>query len=190
MRVPMFNDYFEMIQRKGKEELHQHLKDGGYFSAPASTQYHLSSTGGLLAHSINVTHLMLDMFHNTSIYKQFGDKSFAEVEESIATVGLFHDLGKANYYGKPNYVPNVLKNGKQSDSKPYEKNKELLNIPHEVSSIHILSQFIALTEEETFAILYHNGLYTSTGYNLKGNEQPLQQLLHMADMWCSRFIEK
>lgn len=98
-------------------------------------------------------------------------------------------LGKASYYNKANYVPNILKSGEQSKSKPYETNKELLNIPHEISSIHILSKFIQLTEEETFAILYHNGLYTSVGYGLKGNERPLQMILHFADMWASRVVE-
>lgn len=176
-----FDYYFSFIQREGREELLKHLENNGYFTAPASSQYHLCKDGGLLEHSMNATQLMYDLAPILGLGKG--------LEESIAIVGLFHDLGKSNYFGKPNYIENILKSGKRSDAKPYETNKELLSIPHEVSSIHILSQFIELTEEETFAILYHNGLYTSIGYCLKGNERPLQMLLHFSDMWASRVLE-
>lgn len=176
-----FDELFAFIQRDGREELRAYLDSSGYFKAPASSQYHLAKDGGLLEHSVNVTNLMIELKKSLNV----------EVDlESIVIVGLFHDLGKANYYGKPNYIENILKSGKRSDAKPYETNKELLNIPHEVSSIHLLSGFINLTEEETFAILYHNGLYTSLGYAVKGNETPLYLITHFADMWASRIIEK
>lgn len=185
-----FDELFSNIQREGREELLKYLEGCGYYTAPASTQHHLSKDGGLLEHSINVTNLMFDLVENDVLGMEYAyNWSIAEMEESIAIVGLFHDLGKASYYGKPNYVENILKSGKRSDAKPYERNKELLNIPHEVSSVHILSKYINLTEEETFAILYHNGLYTSIGYGLKTYERPLQMLIHFADMWASRVIE-
>ncbi len=177
-----FNQYYDLVKREGREELLNYLRSTDYFEAPASTQYHLSSTGGLLEHSINVT---------DTLFKVSGLLTQGELsDESLAIVGLFHDLGKATYFNKPNYVENILKSGKRSDAKPYETNKTRLNIPHEVASVHILSRFIELTEHETFAILYHNGLYTSTGYSLKGNETEIQMLLHFADLWCSRVIEK
>ena len=177
-----FNELFDHIKRDGKDELLQYLEDNEYFTAPCSSQYHLAEEGGLLEHSINVTELMLDLADFLNCFKE-------DMTESIVIVGLFHDLGKSAYYKKPHYIENILKSGKRSESKPYTSNKDRLNVPHEVASIHILSKFIQLTEEETFAILYHNGLYTSTGYSLKGNERPLQTLLHFADLWCSRFIE-
>ena len=176
----IFDNYYSMIDREGKEELLQYLEINGYFTAPASSKYHLCKEGGLLEHSINVVNLMMDINGLLN----------AAYTESIVIVGLFHDLGKANYYGKPNYKDNILKNGKRSDAKPYEKNKDMLNIPHEVSSIHILSQYIELTEEETFAILYHNGLYTPVGYGLKGNETSLSMIAHFADLYASRIIER
>ena len=136
----------------------------------------------MLEHSLNVT----DTLFKVSELLTQGELS----DESLVIVGLFHDLGKATYFNKPNYIENILKSGKRSDAKPYERNKARLNIPHEIASVHILSRFIELTEHETFAILYHNGLYTSTGYNLKGNETEMQMLLHFADLWSSRVIEK
>jgi 23S rRNA maturation-related 3'-5' exoribonuclease YhaM len=109
---------------------------------------------------------------------------------SIIIVSLLHDLGKASYRGKPNYVPNILKSGKLSETKPYETNKDLLIADHAYKSCMIASKFIELTEEEEFAILYHNGLYVPSGRDIQGKERPLQLLLHFSDMWCSRFIEK
>lgn len=178
-----FKKLMENVKREGNENLLEHLKASGYFNAPCSSQYHLAEEGGLLKHSVNVTDLMLDMADLLNCFEE-------DVTESIIICGLFHDLGKANYYDKPNYVENILKSGKQSAAKPYARNKDRLNVSHEIASIHILSKFIQLTEEETFAILYHNGLYTSTGYSLKGNERPLQMILHFADLWASRVMER
>lgn len=177
-----FDELFNLIEREGKDKLLEYLEKNGYFTAPCSSQYHLAEERGLLEHSVNVTNLMLDLAKFMNCFE-------TDMTESIVIVGLFHDLGKSAYYKKPHYIENILKSGKRSESKPYTSNKDRLNVPHEVASIHILSKFIQLTEEETFAILYHNGLYTSTGYGLKGNERPLQTLLHFADLWCSRFIE-
>ena len=91
-------------------------------------------------------------------------------------------------FDKPLYIPNLLKNG-ELGSKPYKSNPDLLNIPHEVRSIVIASMFIDLTEEEQFAILYHNGLYGDFKYEISGKETPLYLLIHFADLWCSRIIE-
>lgn len=175
-----FNEYYSEINRPGAEDLLAHLHAIGYFTAPASSQYHLAYDGGLLEHSLNVLDIIL------RLQEPLGLKA---TTESIVLVALFHDIGKAAYYNKPNYIENILKSGKRSDAKPYETNKEGFGIPHEISAVHILSQFIELTEEETFAILVHNGLYTSVGYSLKGKERPLQLALHTADMWASRFVE-
>lgn len=179
--LSQFNNYFSFIKREGKEELLDYLRRTDYFEAPASGGHHLATTGGLLQHSLNVAEMMFNVADTLP-----DDLN----QESIAIVALFHDLGKATYFGKPNYVENILKSGKRSDAKPYETNKERLNIPHEIASIHILAQYIELTEEETFAIMFHNGLYTPLGYAVKNNETELFLLLHFADMYSSRFIEK
>ena len=176
-----FNEYLREVNRPGVINLIEFLEKSVYFKAPASTQYHGSNEGGLLEHSLNVADSMIKLNET----EQF---ETAEIE-SIIICGLFHDLGKSTYFNKPDYIPNILKSGKISDAKPYEHNKERLSIPHQVASIHILSKYIQLTEEETFAILYHNGLYTPDGRAMVGNETKLMLLLHFADMWASRFME-
>lgn len=176
-----FNELYSEITRPGRDELLNHMREIGYFDAPASSAYHLSRDGGLMEHSVNVTEILLKLA--SAIDAPY-------TRETLIVVGLLHDIGKASYYGKPNYIENILKSGKRSDTKPYETNKERVAIPHEVAALHIIPKFIELTEDEAFAILYHNGLYTSIGYQLKGNESLLQIILHASDMVASRTEEK
>ena len=172
-----FNELYAEITREGADELLNYMRNAGYFEAPASSSYHLAKDGGLLEHSINVTETLLKLAKAV-------DSDYSR--ETLIIVGLLHDLGKAGFYGKPGYVENILKSGKRSDAKPYETNKDLLAVPHEVVAISIIPQYMQISEDELFAILYHNGLYTSIGYQLKGKETNLQILLHCADMLSSR----
>lgn len=176
-------DLLNNITTRNTEDLKKALVSCGYFEAPASTSYHLSVPGGTAEHSLNVCEMMLDLNRNIADISRY--ISF----ESIIIAGLLHDVGKAAYRGKKNYIENVLKSGQVSATKPYISNPERLHIPHEIVSILIVNQVFDLTEEEEFAILYHNGLYVPSGREIQGKERPLQQLLHYCDMWCSRFIE-
>ena len=167
--------------REGMESLINHMENGGFFTAACSSQFHLCREGGLAEHSLNVAVIIIEIAEKLDFDKKYKD--------SLLICGLLHDLGKMGQYGKANYVPNVLKSGKISESKPFETNKELLSVPHEIRSVQIAAQFISLTEEESFAILHHNGMYGDLKYQLQGKETPLQMLLHFADMWVSRVTE-
>jgi 23S rRNA maturation-related 3'-5' exoribonuclease YhaM len=192
--IEMRNKIIELLmatEREGITDLIKHMEDNGFFEAPCSSQYHLCEVGGLAEHSLNVYYtlnrLNRSMFNivDAELYiTQYCD------DDSIILISLLHDLGKMGQYGKKNYTPNILKSGEISKTKPFETNKDLLPVPHEIRSIHIASQFINLTEEEAFAILHHNGMYGDLKYQLQGRETPLQMLLHFADMWASRVIEK
>ena len=123
-------------EREGIEDLIAYMEEIGYFTAPASSQYHGAYEGALAEHSLN-----------------------------------------------------VLKSGKVSDTKPFERNKDLLTLPHEVVSCVEIAKFIDLTEEEQLAIAWHNGLYGAFKYDIQGNETPLYMIIHWADMWASRVVE-
>lgn len=167
------------------------LEDGGFFTAPCSTQHHLCKESGLLEHSLNVEKIAKEL----AIHLDY------EKLESVSIAALLHDVGKMGQFDKANYVANYVKDGrptktdpvqryKISDSKPYTSNSSLLYVDHEIRSIQIASQYIRLSEEESFAILYHNGMYSNLKYALSGKETPLQMIIHFADMWASRVIEK
>ena len=182
-------------ERPGIENLLDHMEEIGYFTAPCSGGNHLAKRGGLAEHHWNVNTIM-----DTDANMKLDADEYMDMVPSISITSLLHDIGKCGDYGKPNYVENLIKDGrptkaepeqkyKISESKPYKTNPDLLYVPHEVRSVKIISKFIELTEEEEFAILYHNGLYSHLGYDLKGKETPLYLLLHHADMWASRVVE-
>ena len=173
--------YLEEAGRGGTRELIAHMEQIGFFETPASTGYHAAKSGGLAEHSLNV--LKQAMLINDAL-------CYPCSHESIVICSLLHDLGKCGQFGKAEYVKNILKSGKQSESKPFERNKELLPTDHEVRSVIIASKYIELTEEEQYAILMHNGLYGPFKYEIQGNETPLYMILHFADMWASRVIER
>lgn len=179
-------------EREGMDKLIAYMEDNGFFTAPCSTAYHLSKEGGLVEHSMNVYLAACDLKKNLM---------FCDVEyDSVIICALLHDIGKMGQYGKPGYIPNMLKGRAtkanpnpepvQSATKPYVGNPELLAVAHEVRSIAILSRFIELTEEEQQAILWHNGLYGAFKYEIQGKETQLYMILHWADMWASRVMEK
>ena len=168
----------------------QELDKGGFFTAPCSTQYHLCKEGGLLEHSLNVEKIAIGLATHLG-YEPIG---------SVSLAALLHDIGKMGQFNKANYVPNYIKDGKPtkaeplqkykiSDNKPFETNKELLYVPHEVRSIQIVSKYLDLTEEENFAILMHNALYGDLKYTYNGKETALSMIVHFSDLWCSRIVE-
>lgn len=184
--IDEFRDTLLKTKREGMEDLLNYMADCGFLKAPCSGSFHLAKEGGLLEHSINVLHAA----EKISV-ALIGSKNLTkEMKDSIVICALLHDLGKMGQFEKPNYVPNILKSGEQSSSKPYVTNSDLLPVDHEIRSIAIASMFIDLTEEEQFAILYHNGMYGNLKYALSGNETQLYMIIHWADMWASRVIEK
>jgi len=171
------------VKRKGMKHFIDSLDELGYFSAPASSQHHLSYDGGLAEHSLNVYN------HMISIAEALDYESLGITKDSIIMSGLLHDFGKAKFNGKEEYIDNILKSGKRSDAKPYMKNKERPPIAHEVTGLLSLAKYIDITDEEATAMLYHNGAYTPIWREVQNKEQPLQLLLHYADLWVSRFVE-
>lgn len=177
-------------KREGIENLITWMDENGFFNAPCSTSHHLCYDGGLAEHSLNVYRSML-LLSKTLL----GEDLEQTIVDSIIICSLLHDIGKVGQFGKPYYTENYLSktdkegNPIRSETKPFTTNKYLLNIPHDVRSIAILSKFINLTEDEQFAILYHNGLYGDFKYQISGKETELYMLLHFADMWTSRVVE-
>lgn len=172
------------VKRDGIEDLIAYMDEGGFFTAPASGGFHSHQEGGLAQHSLNV----LNTIERMGVSLLGGD-GYNAIQDSTIIIGLLHDLGKMGDYGKQMYVPNVLKSGKRSESKPWERNKDLTKVPHAVRSIKLATLFIDLTEDEEWAILCHDGLYDFMKYEIKGQETPLYMLLHWADMWASKVLE-
>ncbi len=171
-------------KREGMEDLIAYMEEIGFFKAPCSGGNHLSCEFGLVHHS---RHVM--MAAENIGYALLGKAKYEEIRDSVIIAAALHDLGKCGDYGKQMYVPNILKSGKQSDAKPYKRNPALLPIDHATRSIKLATLFIDLTEDEEFAIRYHDGLYETANYGVKGHETSLYLILHYADLWSSRVTE-
>ena len=182
-------------KREGIKDLTCHMADIGFSTAPCSGSNHLCVESGLIVHTANVMRLA-DKIAKTVLPAD----QYKELKQSVIICAALHDLGKCGQFGKPYYVENMVKDGrptkanpeqkyKRSDSKPFEQNKELLHVDHNIRSVIEATLYIELTEEEQFAILYHDGLYGSMKYEIIGKERPLQMILHFADFWVSHFDE-
>lgn len=170
--------------RDGVVDLIEYMREIGFFEAPASGGNHSYEKGGLAAHSVNV------MFIAEKIgVSLLGGAGYNKIKDSVVIASLLHDLGKCGDYGKQRYIPNILKSGKQSEAKPWKRNPSLLALDHATRSIKLATLYIDLTEDEEFAIRYHDGLYETANYGVKGHETQLYMILHWADMWASKVIE-
>lgn len=169
--------------REGMEDLISHMEDIGFFSAPCSGGFHLCCEFGLVHHTRHVMELAEKL--GVALY---GGEEYNKIHDSVVIAAALHDLGKCGDFGKANYVPNKLKSG-ETGKKPFKTNPDLMYVDHEIRSVKIAAMFIDLTEDEEFAILYHNGMYGPLKYALKDKETPLYMLIHWADMWASKVVE-
>ena len=166
------------IKRDGIEALLSWLEASDFFTAPASTKFHLSEEGGLCAHSINVYERLVRLCE-----AEWGEDGFNR--ESVAIIGLFHDLCKTNIYKVE--MRNVKENGEWVQ-KPYFTVDDSLPYGHGEKSVYMLSGFMKLTREEAMAINWHMGGFDlrvqagSYDYSKAYNKYPLTLMVHLADM--------
>ena len=79
-------------QREGMEDMIIELEKMGYFTAPASSHYHLNVEGGLVQHSLNTYHAALTIWEGM---KQFRPKLGCEVtKENLIIACLLHHCNK------------------------------------------------------------------------------------------------
>lgn len=188
-KTEFINIFRQYITRDGSEELLKYLlsTNSDYFSAPASSRFHLAVEGGLVQHSLNVYSCLKEYLNRPKIRNEYG---FQYSDESIAIVALLHDLCKMNVYQKT--MRNVKdKNGTWQQVPSYEYN-DLLPYGHGEKSVYIISGFMKLTREEAFAIRFHMGFSNTddkTNVGQAFEQFPLALALSIADMEATYFVE-
>jgi len=141
--------------RKGIEELIQHLDKVQFFSQPASTKFHGAFPGGLAAHSLQVFFLYEEQAREL--------ESVNKSLDTIAITTLLHDLCKSGAY-IPIKGPLIYKWNKKHPE------------GHGRLSAFIVKHFIELTNEEEAMIRYHMGFWYSIQSNDKKGEYPLSKI--------------
>ncbi len=154
-------------------------EETSWLSSPASSRFHNDFEGGLISHSVSVAEILL---------KIKGLLAPSIDDESCVIVGLFHDVGKVGYAGKPYYIPNSNKQGNRT--RKYLINPKVVTMGLAVRSLYLVSQCIKLSEEEAQAIVYHDGQYIEENKIIAHREEPLTLLLSYADNWAGCALEK
>ncbi len=182
--------YNENIHRDGADKLLNFLTDhSDFFTAPASTRYHNSFEGGLLAHSLNVYDCLkgyLDRDRVRDIYK------LAPSDETVAVVSLLHDICKVNLY-KISYRNAKNDQTGQWEKVPFYSTDDTLPYGHGEKSVYMISGFMRLSREEAMAIRWHMGFSDTDQKNLVSNafqRFPLALALSTADMESTYFLEE
>ena len=180
--------YNEKIKREGASELLKYLCGSDFFTAPASSRFHSNFEGGLCAHSLNVYRRLDELVR---MHEAAGDIQPGSIsEESVAVCGLLHDLCKVDFYAVQ--TRNVKKNGEWV-SVPYYTISDNLPYGHGEKSVYMITGFMRLTRDESFAIRYHMGFSSeyddprSIGYTFE--HFPLAFALSTADMEATYFLE-
>ncbi len=174
--------YNQHITRNGAKELLNYLMEKtDFFTAPASTRFHLSQEGGLCEHSLNVGKLLLQ-------------KHDDEPKESLAICGLLHDLCKVNYYKVSTRNVKNPETGKWEVA-PYYTVEDTFPLGHGEKSVYIIERFMKLKPAEAVAIRWHMGAFDEA---VKGGsftishafaKYPLAVKVHIADLESSYLIE-
>lgn len=156
------------------------LVEMGFFTAPASTKYHLAYEGGLFDHSYNVTYALLELT------KQCGIRWQRPASPYI--IGMFHDLCKCDQYRIDNTTPYVV-----GEPTRWQHNPNTPLKGHGDKSVMLLSQFYKLTEEEIMCIRYHMGAFTDkeewNDYTGAIHRYPNVLWAHTADMIAAHITE-
>ena len=153
------------------------LRQTDFYCAPASTQYHESYSGGLLAHTLKVLDRGLDLLSCQS----FSDANMLSYE----VCALTHDWCKIGLYEV--YKKNVKdEQGNWTQVEAFKTNQLGVPLGHGVSSMFLAGKFFKLTVEEALAIRWHMSHWRVAEQEVnelqKANEEyPLVHLIQFAD---------
>lgn len=173
--------------RRGAGQFMDWLASTDFYTAPASTRFHLSEPGGLCLHSLHVHDRMVQLAG------LLPDPSPERVL-SARMVALLHDVCKANFYAVE------MRNRKNELTGHWEKYPfyivaDQFPYGHGEKSAFLVDRFVRLTAEEAMAIRWHMGGFDDAvrgGSYSAGNAFdacPMALLLHTADMLASHIDE-
>lgn len=204
--VCKFEKLLQGVKREGVEELLNFIRGSDFYTAPASTRYHLAEEGGLLKHSLHVYDCLMKKKENPVWKEALSDVS----DDTFILVSLLHDLCKTYFYGEE------LKNRKTYDEEKVkaanprtvkrDANGEFIweTVPayvvddkyplgHGEKSVFFIMQFVKLTMLEIAAIKHHMGAYCdSSQWNTLGQayeKYPLALALHESDLEATYLLE-
>lgn len=204
--VEKFEKLLSSVEREGIPKLLEFVRKSDFYTAPASTRFHLSEEGGLLAHSLHV----YDCLAAKKSAPVWGDVLKDVSNDTIILVSLLHDLCKTYYYAEDYKNQKTYDEEKVNAASPREVKKDAKGsyiwetvpcytvenkypLGHGCKSVFFILQYIKLSMEEISAINYHMGAYCDSSlWNELGaayDKWPVTLALHEADMEATHLIE-
>lgn len=198
--VKRFEDEMAKVKRPGADRLMDYIRKSDFYTAPASTKYHLACEGGLLQHSLNVLDALRGILAPVTKedgtaaweYRIAGKVRATISDESVTIAALLHDICKTFFYGTS--TQNV-KNEKTNkwEKVPYYTVEDRMPLGHGAKSAMIIKQYMELESMEMYAIWWHMGFTgnyeNDTCVGAAIEKYPLVLALQTADMMASRIME-
>ena len=189
----------ESFIREEYESIQDFFAETDFYTAPASTRFHLSCPQGLITHTLNVVRAADELIDDEKAYMAL-PSSWRTLRNKLIKCAVLHDICKVDTY-KPTvfnfkeYVPDGDKSDAFGNFKwsqgiryNYESNFDL---GHGSKSIFLAeARGITLSKEEAQAIYYHMGDFHNMPETSKVfTENRLALLLHMADLYASSALD-
>ena len=190
-----FIELLRSTGRNGVEKIIEMLEEQGFFTAPASTRFHLSYEGGLLEHSLGVCRIALMVRKQVLLIRPELEPQLPV--ESVILTTLLHDTCKAEIY-KLNKKFRKNERGAWEEYDGYEVDYSDFPVGHgEKSVIVLLQSGLELTKEEILAIRWHMSAWDLPfqSYELMGSlnaareKTPLIGILQAADGLSANVLE-
>lgn len=196
----LLSDYaVEALTTEEYRNLQDYFASTDFYTAPASTRYHLCCPAGLLTHTLNVVRA-LDELVSASIDCTADPVTYNIFRSWAIECAILHDLCKADCYTPETYNYKFYSaEGIHADSKGvfawrqgvrYTYNAKM-DLGHGAKSLFVASEIgLNLTADQTQAIYYHMGDFHNAPETSKVfAENRLALLLHMADLYASSALD-
>ena len=204
--IERFEQLMYAVKRDGIDKLMEYVRKSDFYTAPASSKFHLACEGGLLQHSLNVYDCLIAK-RKSPVWGPVLEKVS---EESLIIIALMHDLCKTFFYlpgsrNQKTYDPEKVakaeawqvKTDKGGyfiwESVPSYSIDDKMPLGHGEKSVMLLQEFIKLEKEEIYAIRWHMGFSEEKSqYFMLGaamEKYPVVLALYEADLEASKLLE-
>ena len=204
--IERFESLLDTINRIGMNDLKDFIKKSDFYTAPASTRFHLSEEGGLLKHSLHVYDCLMNKKSNPLWAKALENVG----DGTLTLVSLLHDICKTYYYAVSTKNQKTYDHEKVAAANPRTVKKDAQGsfiwetvpcyvvdnkypLGHGNKSVVFLMKYITLSMQEIAAITFHMGAYCDSSlWNELGQayeKYPLALALHEADMEATHILE-
>lgn len=199
--IARFEAEMARVKRPGVDKLMDYIRNSDFYTAPASTKFHLSCESGLLQHSLNVLDALRGLLDENQVNEDGTEMWFYIVaghpviqisDESLIIIALLHDICKTYFYSTSTRNVKNEKTGKW-EKVPFYTVNDLMPLGHGPKSAMLVKNYIKLTSEEMYAIWWHMGFTDQNTDTLSLTaaiqKYPIIWALHTADMMASSFME-